>query len=657
MFQFHPKLTTAILVLLLVFCIGAGAQEQTERIRSFDSHITVNPDGTMEVRETIQVTAAGIQIRHGIYRDFPTRYKDRLGNRYSVAFEIVSLERDGNTEPYHTSAISDGVRVYFGSSSQLLDPGDYTYVFTYRTSRQLGFFEDHDELYWNVTGTRWNFPIDLATATVILPPQIHNFVKDMDGYAGYEGQRGKAFTSTRDDEGNPTFRAQHLEGHQGLTIVITWPTGLIAPPNTQQKMQWFLSDNRAMAVGLAGLLLVVLYYLVVWVKVGRDPAAGTIVPLYEPPDNMSAPAMRYLERMGFDEKTFSCAILGLAAKGYLNIEQDESKSYRLHQKKDSSKAMERLAPDEKVVARKLFDDRTTLELSNTHHQLIGDAKKALSMALHTGMEKIYFVTNAGYLWPGALLSVASIVALLIAGSTQIDSGQMAAGGFMIIWLSGWTVGVAGLLHAVIRAWRGVRANGITSDPAAITLTLFSIPFLIGEIIGLSVLCWALSIPVCAIIFLLIGANVLFHHLLKAPTRAGRQLMDRVEGFKMFLSAVDGQRLNTMTTVLPPTRTPELFERFLPYAVALDVENAWAQQFSQVLAAAAAAPGGGHGSSYSPTWYSGAFVAASPVAFASSFSSSFASAVSASASAPGSSSGSSGGGSSGGGGGGGGGGGW
>lgn len=132
-------------------------------------------------------------------------------------------------------------------------------------------------------------------------------------------------------------------------------------------------------------------------------------------------------------------------------------------------------------------------------------------------------------------------------------------------------------------------------------------------------------------------------------------MDRVDGFKIFLKAVDADRLQTMA---PPAKTPQLFERFLPYAFALGVEHAWAEQFSQVLARAATAGTAGSGTSYSPSWYTGAALASfSASDFTSSFSSSFSSAISSSSTAPGSSSGSGGGGSSGGGGGGGGGGGW
>ena len=128
-----------------------------ERISSFDSRIAVNADGTLNVRETITVLAQGRKIRHGIYRDFPTKYKDALGNQYDVAFSVIGLERDGSPEPYHTQPLNNGVRTYFGDPKQMLAPGEYTYVFDYSVTRELGFFSDHDELYWNVTGNGWDF--------------------------------------------------------------------------------------------------------------------------------------------------------------------------------------------------------------------------------------------------------------------------------------------------------------------------------------------------------------------------------------------------------------------------------------------------------------------------------------------------------------------
>jgi len=189
---------------------------------------------------------------------------------------------------------------------------------------------------------------------------------------------------------------------------------------------------------------------------------------------------------------------------------------------------------------------------------------------------------------------------------------------------------------------------------AIVITVFAIPFFLGELFGISMLAVTTSVFIAAVLLLSAFLHVLFHYLLKAPTRAGRTLLDKIEGFKMFLGAVDGDRLNRM---MPPDQTPQTFEKFLPYALALDLEQAWAQKFSGLLDGASHAPGSSNG--YSPSWCAGAgWSTLGAAGFASSLSDSFTSAISSAASAPGSSSGGgSSGGGSGGGGGGGGGGGW
>ena len=255
-----------------------------ERILSFQSEITVSTDGSMQVKETIKVRAAGEQIRRGIYRDFPTDYRDRLGNRYVVGFELLDATRDGQAENYRVESRENGNRVYLGRKSVLLSPGEYTYSITYRTTRQLGFFPDHDELYWNVTGNGWVFPIERATAVVNLPAGIRPAAILLDGYTGPQGSLGKAFEGSVDPQGRPTFTTtKPLGPAEGLTIVVSWPKGFIAPPTREMKIQWFLEDNRSTLVGLAGLLLLLGYYFFTWVRVGRDPERGVIMPLYAPP--------------------------------------------------------------------------------------------------------------------------------------------------------------------------------------------------------------------------------------------------------------------------------------------------------------------------------------------------------------------------------------
>ncbi len=222
--------------------------------------------------------------------------------------------------------------------------------------------------------------------------------------------------------------------------------------------------------------------------------------------------------------------------------------------------------------------------------------------------------------------------------------------FLLIWISIWSLAVGALLVAVSKTWRQVFSGGklkVSVVGAAIFSTLFAIPFIIGEIVGIYFFYTSGSLVSAIIVGAIFFLNILFYHLLKAPTLLGRKVLDKIEGFKMYLSTAEKDRLNYLT---PVEKTPELFEKYLPFAFALSVEQKWSEQFSDVLAKAAAEQ------NYSPSWYSGTnWNSFDTSGFTSSFSSGFSGAISSSSTAPGSSSGS--GGSSGGGGGGGGGGGW
>src|SRR5215470_52350 len=112
----HMRLRLALTILTLV-CLPVGASpapDRSEHILDFHSDITLESDGTFLVRETITVNATGSRIRHGIYRDFPTRYKDHFGNTYVVGFQLLSAERDGFAEAARVQDQINGKRIYLG---------------------------------------------------------------------------------------------------------------------------------------------------------------------------------------------------------------------------------------------------------------------------------------------------------------------------------------------------------------------------------------------------------------------------------------------------------------------------------------------------------------------------------------------------------------
>lgn len=632
-----------LLRLCLSLCIALAFSNISlaqERILDYHSDITIQHDGSMLVEEQIKVSAEGNKIKRGIYRDFPTEYRDHLNNRYNVTFELLEVKRDGVSEPYHTESLNNGTRIYAGRKNYFLPRGEYTYTFLYHTNRQLGFFKEFDELYWNVTGNGWDFPIDEASARVRLPGQISPDKIKVEGYTGPQGSKEQNYTAMVDYDGTALFETTtELRRHEGLTIVTSWPKGYVTEPSQEQRISWFVHDNRSAAIALGGIGLLLFYYLAAWRKVGRDPEAGIIIPLYKPEPGYSPASMRFISSMGYDNKAFSAAIVNMAVKGYLEIDESFAGIFTLRK---TGKTGIKLAIGEGAIASVLFGDGASeIILKQINHTKIGKALKVHKRSLKADYEKNYFLTNQGYLVPGILLSIVTMAGVI----TQLpDPEQIGIAAFMSFWLSFWSIGVFAMVSSIITNWKG------KNKFQAIFLSLFSIPFIGGEIGGIAVLITNVSITYTLTLFCALAINILFYQWLKAPTLAGRKLLDRIEGFKLYLSIAEKDELNFRH---PPDKTPELFEQYLPYAIALDVEQQWAERFAGVIGQALA-----DDSNYQPSWYHGHNWNHHNIGnFTSSIGSSMSSAISSSSSAPGSSSGSGGGGSSGGGGGGGGGGGW
>jgi hypothetical protein len=405
---------------------------------------------------------------------------------------------------------------------------------------------------------------------------------------------------------------------------------------------WWLADNIALVIAVLGLIGVVAYYVFAWLRVGRDPPRGTVIPLFSAPDGMSAAAVRFVENMDFDNRVFTAAIIQLGVDRHLKL-VDESSTTKLV-KTTGGKPVDAASA---AMEEKLFAGGSTLVLKQTNHQRLSEAKEALKKELSAAYVHKLFENNYGWSGIGFLLAAAVIVATAFAIGAVFGGDQRGSLLFGLLFpLLPFMFGI-GLLWSGFsgsrRGWISIIVGGLVAA-GSVLIGLF--------VTWLSARGVADLVPAVAS-FILAFIAVLGFAWLKAPSVAGRAIMDRIEGLREYLGVAEEERLEFFN---PPEKTPELFEKFLPYAVALDVENTWAKRFVAVLAAAGAA-GAAAGAAYA--WYSGRH--SDPVAFADQLGNSLSQTISSASTAPGSSgggsSGSGGGGSSGGGGGGGGGSGW
>ncbi len=626
-----------ILFTLVFLCTSASVIAK-ERITNFHSDIIIYNNSEMRVTENIDVNAGGNKIKRGIYRDFPTKYKDRLDNNYQVGFDIQAVLRNGNSEDYHVKSLPNGVRIYFGQEDRYLDHGNHQYVLRYKTNRQLGFFEDHDELYWNVTGNDWDFTIDKASADIELPVGIPANKIILEAYTGLQGAKEQKFEAYIDVGNRIHFETTSpLYPKQGLSIVVSFPKGFVNEPSTEDKLHYLFEDNKHLLYAAIGLLLLCGYYWFSWIKVGKDPEKGVIIAHYRPPDGYSPASMRFIEKMGYDNNCFASAIINLAVKGFLMIKENSNNDYTL---KKTGQDVD-MAAGETALTKSLFNNNKSIILKQSNHKRIASAINAHKASLKNDYELKYFLTNTAYFVIGILISIIILTIILFSSINTFNDPEAL---FFLIWLTPWTLACIAMSKS---AWNHFTSKNYFS---AIKSLFFIAPFLFFEIVVAILFVYMTSISLIIILLILCAINWLFFELLKKPTYKGRKLLDKIEGFREYINLAEKHELDYKH---PKGKCPELFEQYLPYALALNVEDSWARQFASVLQHAK--PGD---QTYSPGWYHGGrWESTNLSGFTSSLNSSFSSAIASSSTAPGSSSGSSGGGFSGGGGGGGGGGGW
>jgi uncharacterized membrane protein YgcG len=621
-----------IIPLLLLLSTSAVAEEYIE---SFHSDIEVQRNGDLLVTETIRVHAEGKQIKRGIYRDFPTRYEDSRGRNHKVGFELLSVQRDHHSEPFHTTNLSNGIRVYIGDSNVYLASGFYDYQLRYRSSRQLGFFDDFDELYWNVTGTGWAFAIRRAAAEVTLPGVASSI--SLSGYTGPQGSTGKNLEFHRIGDNRAFFQTtQPLARYEGMTIVAGWPKGLVEEPDAAQQRAWFIEDNKASIITVGGTLALLIYYLLLWFWLGRDPPAGIIIPRYQAPAGYSPASMRFIERMGYDKTCFTTAIINLAVKGAVEID-DEHGNFKLVK---SGPARSALAAGESEVIGGLFaagDDSIGIVRSN--HSVLANAIRKHEKSLKHDYEKNYFKTNSWLVAPGVLLT------LLIAGTAiaNLPSEEIIA---KTLFLGIFTLVPLTIIYSVVSKLIRMGKNGFVRYGIFLVPMFIFFGFFFHSGFPFAEFAEDVPIPLLGGLIAMLAMHYFFYQWLKAPTLAGRRLLDQIEGFKHYLQVAEDDEIALQGA---PEFSTEIYETYLPYAIALDLENEWTAKLDRAVAAGLVER------SYSrPGWYHTRIHSGSH--FSSALAGSFNSAIASSSVAPGSSSGSSGG-SSGGGGGGGGGGGW
>ncbi|MEA3065664.1 MAG: hypothetical protein QOJ27_2116, partial [Sphingomonadales bacterium] len=507
-----------------------GAAAADERILHYLSDVLVEADGTLDVTETIRLRSEANRIDHGIYRDFPTRYRNRAGAEVRVGFDVIGVQRDGADEPWKTEREGNGVRVYAGDADTHVPPGEHVYVLHYRTTRQLGFFKDHDELYWNATGSGWLFPIDVAEARIRLPREVPFGLRAV--YTGPQGSTAAEGEVVSESPGEIVFRTTApLAPAEGLTVAARWEKGVVTPPPPPAAARLWLQDNGPLAAGGLALLGLLAYYFQAWRSAGRDPKPGTMVPIFAPPDGLSAAAMRYVTKMSADSRAFAAALVELGVGGHIHLSEDEggffSKAKTTIERRAGTAAIP--APEAAMLASLFAGGRDSILMDQKNHAAFSAAKAALEKRLKEAYEGRLFVRNREWAVRGLGLMLTALIlpaaALVLSAPDDYPGGEVALAAAALAALgsacalyylsrgAGSAMAMAGKMLAVLLGLGGLVAGVVTIGNA----------FDSGRIVPLLVPLLALPVVLTAFSWM------------AAPTREGRAVLDRIAGFRHYLS--------------------------------------------------------------------------------------------------------------------------
>ncbi len=406
-----PGLRSAIACLLAgiaTFLLAAAPASAKERIDQFNVVLDVAKSGDIVVTETIDVTAEGDQIRHGIFRDLPRYYEDH-GERLLNRYEVLGVQQDGHAEHYETSNEDNAYRILIGDADTLVATGAHEYVIRYRVRSQVRYFDRYDEIYWNVTGTYWEFPIVQARATIILPPGAH--ITQTAAYTGVLGSMGGDYAYTQSGSQGVFTATRPLEAEEGMTVAVGFAKGLIDPPSGATLGWLWWQRYGALAILVASLLGLFWFLYRAFERVGRDPQKGPVFPRYEAPASYSPAAVHHIYYCGLrGNRALIATLVNLAVKGRLTIDASDKGSTTLTKAAPGAAHPGALFADEDLeLERGVFGGADSKSLGGAYDPMFTSAYTEFKQQLSRKYGSAYFRWNAGYTVLSLLITVGVVV--------------------------------------------------------------------------------------------------------------------------------------------------------------------------------------------------------------------------------------------------------
>ena len=347
----------------------------TEVIKSFDSLIQVQPDGSIIVTEAITAHHEGIQIRRGIYRDLPTS----KGEKY----KLLGIWRNGRPEPGFVEKRAGYYRINTGNDNFLPRHTTSTFTITYQVWNIPKSYEGFDEVYWNVTGNEWAFPIEEVSARIELPPPAE--ILQQAAYIGPSGSQEHA-----DILGDGLFEGRPLSPGEGMTIAVGFTPGIVST-----VLYKTFGDYCQLILPPAIYILFLTFLIWAWFQKGRDPMGRTIMPQYDPPQDLTAAQANMLYTKGRPGNRFAISLVQMIVNGYLKLTIKKKRDLILRK---TVYILDRTGKDPSNDEEKIFT-RPQLKLDGNYAPGAVSMSDRISKKIKKAMDTLYAKNHGWVLWP------------------------------------------------------------------------------------------------------------------------------------------------------------------------------------------------------------------------------------------------------------------
>lgn len=549
-----------------------------ECIEDYDIEIYINEDGRIDITEKISVYSLNENIKHGIYRDFPTHYINK-----KTFIDVNSVECDGEEIKYTLSSINRGTRIKIGDEDETVSIGRHEYVIKYTTDRQIIYNNDYDEFYWNIIGTGWDFDINHCHAMVYFPDGT-NFIKEnLKIYTGVYGEKGKnkdVIYNFLDDENAIEFDVYDtFYENEAFTIDVFIEKGALIEPSFEKRIVFFIEDNVISLILFVGLLVLLIWQYFKWKKFGKEPKKNIIIPRYYPPKNIDPAELKYIKSMGSMNRAVESIIINLAIKGYFII-NDEKNVFVINKVVDSKiiSKLEPLTENEKEVYDS-FDKQETLTYSPSFSKKLVKIRQNIGKRLKKKYNGTLFIQN-NQVGVKTLRVILIIYLLAFIVGFFVNSYATESAMQVLVIVGIFVIAVFYFLSIILKK------KTISFTPIIfIFLILFSILFMIIDFITNMSNAYIESITICLIFICYVIDVVAILNSADRYTDEGMLIEEEIEGFEMFINTAKDDDFEE--------KTPEMFDKYFAFAYVLELENKWADKFKDTI----------DKSTYTPYWCS------------------------------------------------------